>query len=224
MGPSHEVIEIPWRDSILDTIRERPAMYLGVKSLTALWFFLHGFEMARSRFEKESAPELPRHFSDWVAYRLHLESDWSGFWRHAILARVRNEEDAFDRFYELRDEFPKRESKLVATIRSDQLEYKAGLLDPHGNSVRETKTLPKSLEIVVYTGDPGFFLRCDAQEPFFFDDGRFFPALSAWGQYSAGRFDIRDETIWRRLGLEDSRWKKNLARRRKRIQQKAKMT
>lgn len=81
---------IPWKDSILDTVRDRPGMFVGVKSLTALWFFLHGYEMALWRLGHEDQPEVPKHFSDWVGYRLHLESNRSGFWYHAILERIRD--------------------------------------------------------------------------------------------------------------------------------------
>jgi hypothetical protein len=217
---SNENIEIPWKDSILDTIRERPGMYLGVKSLSALESFLSGYEMARCRFDKEAPPEIPRHFADWVGYRLHLESDCSGFWHLAILKLVRDERAAVDRFYELRDEFSKREPRIVATVRNDQREYKIGRLDADHNVVWETQLLPASLRILVYTDDPGFFLSCDPKESYLFDDGRFFPALSAWREDSAERFQVHDELTWKRLAAEDARYRRNLARRRKRIQQK----
>jgi len=210
---------IPWKDSILDTIRERPGMYLGRKSLTALWYFLHGWQMARWRMGREDPPELPQHFADWVGYRLHMESDRSGFWYLAILESVRDEEIAVDRFYDLRDECFKRQPRLVARIRDDRREYRIGRMDAQGNIAWVTELLPKSLEIIVYTNDPGFFLRCDPEESFF-NNGRFFSALSAWHQFEPDRFDIEDATTWDRLVEENARYKRNLAKRRARRQKK----
>lgn len=210
---------IPWKDSILDTIRDYPGMYIGKKSLTALWYFLRGYQMARWRLGQEDPPEVPRRFADWVGYRLHLESDRSGFWYLSILERIRNEEAAVDRFYELRDEFSRREPLLVATILNDRREYRIGRHDADGNVVWGTELLPASLKIVVYTDDPGFFLSCDTEESFF-DNGRFFPALSAWNQFSPDRLQIHDEATWQRLTSENVRYRRNLAKRRARNQKK----
>lgn len=208
---------IPWKDSILDTVRDRPGMYVGVKSLSALWFFLHGYQMCRWRLGQNGPQEVPDHFADWVGYRLHLQSGRSGFWHLAILERIRDEEAAFDRFYELRDEFFKRVPIEVATIRSDRREYKIGRSDEDGNIVWGTELLPTSLKIIVYTNDPGFFLSCDAEERFS-DNGRFFPQFYAWNQFSPDRFQIQDESIWHRLTVENTRYRKNLAKRRARSQ------
>jgi hypothetical protein len=214
------IFETPWADSILDTIRDRPAMYVGEKSLTALWYFLQGYQMARSRLGQCETPrELPPHFADWVGYRLHRDGDHDGFWHLAILERVRDEASAVDRFYELRDECFKVEPIIVATIRGDRREFKIGHLDADGSIIWSTKLLPASLKIVVYTHDPGFFLSSDPEEPFF-DNGRFFPALSAWDQFAPDRFEIHDKRTWARLIAENAKYKRNLARRRARNQKK----
>ena len=210
---------IPWKDSILDTVRDWPGRYVGVKSLSALWFFLHGYEMARWRLGQKGSPEVPSHFADWVGYRLHLESDRCGFWHLAILDRVRDEELAFDRFYQLRDDFFKREPITVATIRNDRREYKTGRFDADRNIIWGTELLPASLKIIVYTDDPGFFLNCDPEESFS-DNGRFFPAFSAWNQFSQDGFQIRDVPTWDRLKAENIRYRKNLGKRRARDQKK----
>ena len=214
------VVTIQWKASILDTIRERPAMYLGVKSLTALWHFLQGYEMARLRSEAEPLPELPQHFADWVGYRLHLSGNCDGFWHHAILSRVRDEALALDRFYELLDEFGRREAKVVARIRVDSREYTVRLRGEDGRFVDRIEQLPDSLRIVVYTEDPGFFLVADEDEHFFFD-GCFINALDSWKVPSLNhRFNVVDEGIWNRLIDEDKRYRRNLKRKRARIQMK----
>ena len=133
---------IPWKDLILDTVRDWPGMFVGVKSLSALWFFLHGYEMARWRLGQEGPHEVPRHFADWVGYRLHLGGDRNGLWYLSILERSRDEQAAFDRFYELRDEFFKREPITVATVRDDRREYKIGRFDTDRNIVWGTNRFP----------------------------------------------------------------------------------
>jgi hypothetical protein len=208
---------IPWQDSILDTIRDSPAMFLGVKSLSALWYFLHGYQMARWRLGQQHR-EIPDRFADWVGYRLHLDGDRSGDWHNAILECVRDQASAVDRFYELRDECVKREPHLVATIRDNHREIKVGRYDAQGNVVWGTELLPKSLQVIVYTDDPGFFLSSD--EKSFSDNGRFFPAFWGWNQFASDRFEIHDEQVWKRLETENARYKRNLIKRRARSQKK----
>lgn len=221
-GPEEPgVITILWKDSILDTVRQRPGMYLGSKSLTGLNFFLRGVEMARSAYGIQAEPEVPSRFADWVGYRLHLGSNCSGFWHQAILHRIRDEKLAFDRFYELRDEFLQRKGRVVGTVRKECREYKVHLLrsrEPE-EIVECTETLPESLRLVVYTEDPGFFLECDDSEPFFYN-GWFVDALDSSDVPLLGRLDIHDHAVWERLLAENKRYKKNLARTRARIRKK----
>jgi hypothetical protein len=211
-------IGIPWKGSLLDTIRERPAMYIGQKSLTALWFYLHGYEDGRITGGYKGPSELPRRFADWVGYRLQLGHNFSGFWARAILSRVRDESLAVDRFYELRDEYLRRKEQTVAIIRGDRRQYKTTQLRvPEGDWVERIEMLPKSLRIVVYTQDPGFFLEADENESFFFN-GRLEEALGEGDSSDPERFKVVDQTTWSRLLAESKRYKQNLSRRRARIQ------
>jgi hypothetical protein len=107
----------------------------------------------------------------------------------------------------------------VATIRNDRRKYRIGRFDAENNVVWRTELLPKTLHIIVYTDDPGFFLSCDAEESFF-ANGRFFPAFSAWNQFVPDRFEVHDELVWKRLIAENARYKRNLAKRRARNQKK----
>lgn len=209
----------PWKGTLLDTIRQRPAMYLGLKSLTALWFYLNGFEHAQRISGNQSISEVPVRFADWVGYRLHLDGNFNGFWARAILSRVRDESLAVDRFYELRDEFMRREERTVATIRADRREYKVWKLgSPEGDFVECTELLPKSLRIVVYTEDPGFFFEADERECFFFT-GWFMPAFDSDGTMTdPERFEVVDQATWSRLLGESKRYRRRLNRIRARIQ------
>lgn len=212
------------QQSILDIMRERSGMYMGSSSLTGLRFFLEGFRMAQHLHGMEAPPPLPRDFADWVAYRLHLNSNWDGFWHRAILSRIRDEYLALIRFYELRDEYLLRKPKVVATIRKDRREHRVGQRGPSREIIWRTELLPESLRVVVYTNDPGFFLIADEDDPFSYPNGWFFSAFDCsvmgW-KVSAERFEIHDQSTWDRLVVENKKYKKNLARRRARIQRKA---
>jgi hypothetical protein len=211
MGDSERIITTPWKDSILDTIRQRPTMYMGQKSLTGLWFFLHGVGVAKARFAVNAPAELSPRFADWVGYRLHLCGNSSGFWHRAILSKVPDESLAFERFFELRDEFLRRQGRVVAAIREDCREYPVKKMGTDRQFVDSIESLPKSLNIVVYTEDPGFFLSCNEDEEFFFN-GWFVAAFDASPIPIRDRFEVRDEDVWKRLFEENELYRQNLVR------------
>jgi hypothetical protein len=112
----------------------------------------------------------------------------------------------------------RREERTVATIRADYREYKVKKLRvPEGDFVESTELLPKSLRVVVYTEDPGFFFQADESESFFYT-GWFMPALDQEIMTDPDRFEVVDQPTWSRLLQESKRYKKNLNRRRARIQ------
>jgi hypothetical protein len=94
---------------LLDVIRERPVMYLGELSLSALWHFLNGYEMSLLAHDIQEKRPLPRDFHDWVAYRLHFSGSTSGY-KNMILKRVPDEAAALEYFFKLLDEYRNRPS------------------------------------------------------------------------------------------------------------------
>jgi len=59
----------------------------------------------------------------------------------------------------------RREVKVVAAVREDCREYRVSTHRvPEDDFVESTELLPKSLKIVVYGEDPGFFLEADEDE------------------------------------------------------------
>jgi hypothetical protein len=94
---------------LLDVIRERPAMYLGELSLSALCHFLNGYEMSLWVHGVQEKPPLPRDFPNWVADRLHFSENRSGY-KNMILERMPNEAMALSFFFELLDEYRARPS------------------------------------------------------------------------------------------------------------------
>ena len=104
-----ERAEIIRLGGLLDVIRERPAMYLGQHSLSALCYFLAGCETALWAHNIEEKRPLPRDFHDWVADRLHFSDSTSG-WKNMILSRVPDEGAALEYFFKLLDEYRNRTS------------------------------------------------------------------------------------------------------------------
>ncbi len=137
-------------DSLINKIRQRPAMYLGCKSLTAFYHFLGGYRMACSLHSIDDGLGLniPQDFHDWVAYRTHFRESTSG-WCSMIVSTTESEETAFDRFFELLEEHSRRIPRLVAEF-----------LNPISNT-RTTRNgedflipPPKRVQLVKFTDDP----------------------------------------------------------------------
>jgi hypothetical protein len=169
-------------DGLLDAIRQRPAMYLGERSLYGLEYFLLGYSLALSSYAHglESGNLLPADFHEWVAYRLGFFESTSG-WRKMIVRRVPDESAALDRFFELLDEHRKR-TRLVARVEGYSKDYKPYTLR-HGvfQEQEESERRPATLTLTAYTDDPGFFVGSDEQADFF-ERGRFFPTLKSFAR------------------------------------------
>src|SRR5579885_3656084 len=75
---------------LLDVIRERPQMYLGSLSLTALCHFLNGYEMSLHVHDIQEKPPVPRDFREWVADRLHFSESTKDY-KTMILERMPDE-------------------------------------------------------------------------------------------------------------------------------------
>ncbi|HMJ65357.1 MAG TPA: hypothetical protein VK615_08390 [Candidatus Binatia bacterium] len=91
---------------LLAHIRRRPGLYIGDPELTRLQSFIIGYECGLGRgglMPRHEEPEF-HGFHDWIARRLGYYESTSG-WYKMIRERCVSEREAFDRFYELLDEF-----------------------------------------------------------------------------------------------------------------------
>jgi hypothetical protein len=104
---------------LLKAIRDRPALYLGERSLSALWYYLQGYQMALSGYDIRAAFPVPADFHEWVAYRLHFYESTSGY-RNMILKRTPDESLALDHFFGLLDEHRTRKPRVVALARCNK--------------------------------------------------------------------------------------------------------
>ncbi len=126
---------------ILDSIREKPALFMGSKSLTVLRNFLEGALytsqiLGMEDGDQEFAPVPFRFFNDYVAQSYNYYESTSG-WKNMILDKHRGEEKtSFDAFYTLLDNF--RSIEIIKIQKSD-------LTQDQINHYMENEYAPKSI-------------------------------------------------------------------------------
>ena len=103
---------------ILEKIRHRPGMYLGQPSVSNLFMFLVGYEIARSEFGTElteGEQAFHEEFQPWLQQKLNTSSVAS--WAKLIMLNCPDEATGLNYFFELLDEFQQRASieKLHST-------------------------------------------------------------------------------------------------------------
>jgi uncharacterized NAD(P)/FAD-binding protein YdhS len=90
----------------LEKIKKKPALYLGRKSLQALYFFLEGYEFSREELGIESTEEevfFYENFQEWLQSRFQVQTVSS--WAKIIQLYSIDDRDAFDNFFSLLDQF-----------------------------------------------------------------------------------------------------------------------
>ena len=94
---------------LLEMIRQKPGMYLGQRSLTALRGFISGYYFGREENDMLVEEEIPpfRQFHDWVA-RYYKWYESTAGWKNIILREVGDEAKACDVFFELLELFKQR--------------------------------------------------------------------------------------------------------------------
>jgi hypothetical protein len=96
--------------SLLEAIRHKPAMYLGRKSVNDLHIWLQGYFYAKI----ESGIPLSAQEKEFKEFNKFIQEkyDWHdvGSWAAKIAYYNRSEETAFEKFFELLDEFKKSKS------------------------------------------------------------------------------------------------------------------
>ena len=87
---------------LLEDMRKRPGVYFGKKSLDRLATFLSGYRCCVLERDGEAPSDLPG-FQEFVAERYNIQS--AHHWSDIIQFYCSTEEEAFDTFFELIDEF-----------------------------------------------------------------------------------------------------------------------
>ena len=163
----------------LEKIKERPAMYLGEASLSALYFFVAGYDFALQthEIEREKDDCIPGEFYDWIAYRLHFEESTSG-WRNMLLNRYPDEAEALRMFFQHWEEFRVRKPHVVAVAEDANYCYRSVRYNQNGKSESRIIKYPSYIELVTYTEDPGFWVKAEEKDECDFYLCGFYPELS----------------------------------------------
>lgn len=91
--------------SLLDQIKDKPGIYLGYASVSNLYMFLCGYEYSHEQLNiplSEAEAEF-HEFQPWLQERFGVKT--SASWARIILLYAVNEEEGFNTFFELLEEF-----------------------------------------------------------------------------------------------------------------------
>jgi hypothetical protein len=149
-----------FESSLLERIRQRPPLFLGERSLSALRQFFSGYYFAYHELGTRAPELIPNDFHDWVAYRLQFRESTLGYAK-MILERTPDEERALKMFFELLDEHGARQAKVVAKISQHPPDRRIRRMSqgPNGELVDgDEATQAEQISIVIYTEAPGFFV------------------------------------------------------------------
>ena len=98
---------------LLERVQENPGMYLGYPSISSLFMFLNGYEVARGEMgvDLTEAEELFYDaFQPWLQKKLGVRSVTS--WAKLIMLSCHDERAGFDKFFELLAEFQRQSESL----------------------------------------------------------------------------------------------------------------
>lgn len=97
---------------LLQKIKQRPALYLGKRSLSHLHVFLDAYTFARRELGIETT-EQERNFEDfqdWIELKFNQTDTQS--WSRIILFYSEDESDALEKFFDLFEEFSQNSIEL----------------------------------------------------------------------------------------------------------------
>lgn len=101
---------------LLNRVRENPGMYLGYPSISSLFMFLNGYEVARGEMGidlTETEVLFYDSFQPWLQKKLGVRSVTS--WAKLIMLSCHDERAGFDKFFELLAEFQQQSTGIDET-------------------------------------------------------------------------------------------------------------
>ncbi len=109
---------------LLQQIKKKPGLYIGNASISNLYMFLTGYQFARRQLNIPTSIEEQefQHFQPWLQEKFGVQTSQS--WSQIILFYSANEQDAFERFFNLLHEFRQHQDEhLYATTNGRGVEY-----------------------------------------------------------------------------------------------------
>lgn len=100
--------------NLLEKVQKKPGLYIGRPSVGELFMFLAGYKAAKLEMGvKPTEEELRfyREFQPWLQKRFSLTTTNS--WAKIIQFYSKNDQEAFERFFELSNEFRSLHNKSV---------------------------------------------------------------------------------------------------------------
>jgi hypothetical protein len=97
---------------LLENISQKPGLYLGSSSVTALRYFLVGYKFARQEMgmvPTEMELDFYQEFQPWLQRYFHIQT--ANSWDKILLFKYLDEEISFSNFFQLLDEFRQRDKK-----------------------------------------------------------------------------------------------------------------
>ena len=98
---------------LLQKVKNKPGMYIGRPSVSDLFMFIVGYEFARGELDIEPTEwedDFHENFQPWLQKKYHVST--SNSWAKIIMLYCGNEQEGFNAFYRLLDEFQNRERSL----------------------------------------------------------------------------------------------------------------
>lgn len=99
--------------NVLQKFKTKPGMYIGKPSVSDLFMFIVGYEFARGELDIEPTEwedDFHENFQPWLQKKYHVST--SNSWAKIIMLYCGNEQEGFNAFYRLLDEFQNRERSL----------------------------------------------------------------------------------------------------------------
>lgn len=109
---------------LLQQIQKKPGLYIGNASISNLYMFLTGYQFARRQLNIPLSNEEKefQYFQTWLQEKFGVKTSQS--WSQIILFYSADERDAFERFFNLLQEFGQHKGEyLHATQNGRGVEY-----------------------------------------------------------------------------------------------------
>jgi|GEM_PF-6986954 len=199
-------VSLEKRKELWELFLQRPAMFLGRKSLELFWIAETNYKTALYWYgitpHADDPWVIPDGFHDYVGYRLGRIVSSFG-WHGLLLDHTGSDEAAFDLFVRYIQDYRRREEKLVARLIGHKKTFRIGRpierpvgrstnpsFDPEVDIQWKDFDCPSSLRVITFGNDvSGFFVFPDEESDF--TPSAYFHSIEAFEDY----FEVSREKL-----------------------------